>query len=258
MSQRENKLMSIGEVAKSLGVTRRMILNYEAKGLLVPDKKDGPAGNRYYTADSASKILTIRALQNCGLSLDEIYAYYNDMTDIEPLINRLEIMRNNIDLHIEKLKVRAKLKSTFHVETITIPAQTVYFQKVYAETTPIRAEYLRVTFVNALRRFSVDTSSRPLFTEYSLTEPNAITNYVAIPSDTPDAEDIIHLPEEKALAVFHHGSYDTIPETSAKLVAYAEQNNIPLKGLCRRIFIEGPPQRTDPSKYVTQVAVLIK
>lgn len=79
MSQTENKLMSIGEVAKSLGITRRMILNYEAKGLLMPDKKEDPTGNRYYTADSASKILTIRALQNMGLSPDEIYAYYNDM-----------------------------------------------------------------------------------------------------------------------------------------------------------------------------------
>lgn len=258
MSQTENKLMSIGEVSKSIGVTRRMILNYEAKGLLMPDKKEGPAGNRYYTADSASKILTIRSLQNMGLSLDEIYAYYHDMTDIEPLITRLEIMRNNIDLHIEKLKVRAKLQSTFKIETITIPAQTVYFQKVYADTTVIRAEYLRETFVNALRRFPVDTSNRPLFTEYSLAEPNEITNYVAIPQDTPDAEDIIHLPEEKALATYHHGSYDTIPETSDKLVAYAQQNNIPLKGLCRRMFIEGAPQRTDPSKYVTQVAVLIQ
>ena len=36
-------LFSIGEIAKSIGITRKIILNYEAKGLISPDKKDGTA-----------------------------------------------------------------------------------------------------------------------------------------------------------------------------------------------------------------------
>lgn len=65
----EKRLMSIGEVSKAIGITRRIILNYEAKGLLLPDKKEGTAGNRYYTPDSISLIRSIRVLQNLGLSL---------------------------------------------------------------------------------------------------------------------------------------------------------------------------------------------
>ena len=86
----EKRLMSIGEVSKAIGITRRIILNYEAKGLLLPDKKEGTAGNRYYTPDSISLIRSIRVLQNLGLSLDEISSYYNGSTDLEPLIERLE------------------------------------------------------------------------------------------------------------------------------------------------------------------------
>lgn len=41
------KLFSIGEIAKAVGITRKIILNYEAKGLVQPDKKDGASGNRY-------------------------------------------------------------------------------------------------------------------------------------------------------------------------------------------------------------------
>ena len=41
----EKRLISIGEVSKAIGITRRIILNYEAKGLLLPDKKEGTAGN---------------------------------------------------------------------------------------------------------------------------------------------------------------------------------------------------------------------
>ena len=35
-----NHLFSIGEISKAVGVTRKIILNYETKGLITPDKKD--------------------------------------------------------------------------------------------------------------------------------------------------------------------------------------------------------------------------
>ena len=65
-------LFSIGEVAKAVGITRKTILGYEAKGLINPDKKEGSTGNRYYTIDTFTQIRTIRVFQNLGLSLDEI------------------------------------------------------------------------------------------------------------------------------------------------------------------------------------------
>ena len=43
-----NNLFSIGEIVLAVGITRKIILNYEAKGLIQPDKKDGSIGNRYY------------------------------------------------------------------------------------------------------------------------------------------------------------------------------------------------------------------
>ncbi len=35
----EKTLLTIGEVAKILGITRRMIINYEEKGLMTPDDR---------------------------------------------------------------------------------------------------------------------------------------------------------------------------------------------------------------------------
>ena len=75
----DNKnLFSIGEIAKAVGITRKIILNYEIKGLIQPDKKDATTGNRYYTIDTFTQIRTIRVFQNLGLSLDEIREYFND------------------------------------------------------------------------------------------------------------------------------------------------------------------------------------
>ena len=97
----EKNMFTIGEMAKSIGITRKIILNYEAKGLITPDVKDGKNGNRYYTVDTFTKIRTVRILQKLGLSLDEIHAYLDGETDLLPLIRRLEAMRDEINLNIE-------------------------------------------------------------------------------------------------------------------------------------------------------------
>ena len=58
--KKDRDLFSIGEVAQALGLTRRIILNYEDRGLIHPDVKDSSSGNRYYTIDTFVKIRTIR------------------------------------------------------------------------------------------------------------------------------------------------------------------------------------------------------
>ena len=108
----EKNMFTIGEMAKSIEITRKIILNYEAKGLITPDVKDGKNGNRYYTVDTFTKIRTVRILQKLGLSLDEIHAYLDGKTDLLPLIRRLEAMRDEINLNIEKLYERANTNPT--------------------------------------------------------------------------------------------------------------------------------------------------
>ena len=112
-----NNLFSIGEIAKAIGITRKIILNYETKGLITPDKKDGTTGNRYYTIDTFTQIRTIRVFQDLGLSLDEIRTYFSDTTDLQPMINRLEKMRDEGDVEkvigsVDSLIVYDKLRVT--------------------------------------------------------------------------------------------------------------------------------------------------
>lgn len=257
MAKTDNKLMSIGEVAKSLNITRRIILNYEDKGLLPPDKKDGANGNRYYTADSVSRIRTIRILQNLGLSLDDIYTYYNGTADLTPMIERLEKLRDELNLNIEKLKERVKSKNDYEIKTVTIPAQTVYRTTMRTSTIEEKKEVLREIFTIALRRYGSDTSKRMFFIEYPLDEADLVSYSIAIPPEN-QGENILNLPAEKALCIFYHGSYESIPAVREKLIAYAKEHGITLKGTCRNIYLEGPPQHKEPEKFITQVTVLIE
>lgn len=252
----DKRLLTIGEAAKAMNITRRMILHYEEKGLLQPDKKEGANGNRYYTMDSVSRIRTIRTLQNLGLSLDEIYDYYNGTTELEPLITKLEKLRDELNLNIEKLKELRNTDNNFEIRHILLPAQTIYRNIRYADSIDERKNDLRDLLAISLRKYGSDSTKRMFFIEYELHNPNQISYCAAI---SPDAqgEDVVHLPAAKALCIFYHGSYESIYVARDKLLEYARENNIALNGVCRHTYLQGPPQHKDPSKFITQVALLI-
>ena len=180
----DNKnLFSIGEIAKAVGVTRKIILNYEAKGLIQPDKKDGSIGNRYYTIDTFTQIRTIRVFQNLGLSLDEIREYFNDTSDLQPTIKRLETMRDELNLAIEKLKERTHTTNET-INEITIEPQTIYIRTYNTVTIADKTNRLRDTALEAMREYGTDTTRRMYFTEYSISDPQEIDYCVAVPPES--------------------------------------------------------------------------
>lgn len=248
-------LFSIGEIANAVGITRKIVLNYEAKGLIQPDKKDGITGNRYYTIDTFTQIRTIRIFQKLGLSLDEIRDYFNDVTDLQPMIKRLEIMRDELNLTIEKLKERADTGNGI-ISEITIEPQTIYRRTYTTVTLSDKVTLLRNTALEAFKKYSSDTTRRMYFTEYSADAPTEISYCVAVPAGS-EGEYIQSLPALKALTLFHHGSYEDIPSSRQRLIAYAAENKIALSGVFRNLYLEGPPQHKDKSKFITQVIALV-
>ena len=253
----ENKhLFSIGDIAKAIGITRKIILNYETKGLITPDKKDGATGNRYYTIDTFTQIRTIRVFQDLGLSLNEIREYFDGKSDLQPMIKRLEKMRDELNLTIEKLKERTREKDG-DIKEITIEPQYIYCRTYNATSIADKTTLLRNTALEAMRKYETDTRKRLYFTEYSASAPLDINYCVAIP-DGCEGEYVKILPELKAISFFHHGAYEEIPEARKKLISYAEENNIKLTGVFRNIYLEGPPQHKDKSKFITQIMAIVE
>ncbi len=252
----DKNLFSIGEVAKAVGITRKTILGYETKGLIKPDKKDGTSGNRYYTIDTFTQVRTIRIFQDLGLSLDEIGEYFSGSSDLGPMIKRLETMRDELNLTIEKLKERAS-RSDDDITVITIEPQTIYRRRYNSATIADKTNLLRDTALEAMRAYGTDTTKRMYFTEISILSPEDVSYCVAVPSGSK-GEYIENLPTLKAIAFFHHGAYEKIPEARKKLISYAEENNLKLTGTFRNLFLEGPPQHKDKSKFITQIVAIIQ
>lgn len=253
---KDKKLFSIGEVAKAVGITRKIILNYEEKGLIKPDKKDGATGNRYYTIDTFTQIRTIRIFQSLGLSLDEAREYFNDDFDLEKTVKKLEHMRDELNITIEKLRERTK-KENEEIKEITIEPQTIYIHTQNTITVADKTDILRNTALEAIRKYGTDTSRRMYFTEYSAAEPQKISYCVAVPPES-FGENIKRIPKLRALSIFHHGAYEDIPKARKKLIEYAKENGIKLSGLFRNLYFEGPPQHKDKSKFITQIIAMIE
>lgn len=245
------KLFSIGEISKAAGITRRILLNYESKGLIKPDEKEGPAGNRYYTIDTFTQIRTIRMFQELGLSLDEIRDYFNDTADLLPLIKRLESMRDELNSSIEKLYERAG-KNKNQILKMSIEPQTVYIKKHRTHSISERSVLLRETALEAMRKYETDITRRMYFIEYPLCDTDALSYAVSV-SPESKGENIVSIKSFNALSLCHHGAYEDIPKARKKLTEYAKENNIKISGICRHIYIEGPPQHKDPSKFITQI-----
>ena len=254
----EKNLFSIGEMARALDVTRRIILNYEEKGLIYPDKKDGEAGNRYYTVDTMTKARTVRILQKQGLSLTEIRAYLDGQTDLLSLIRRLEKMRDEINLNIEKLYERVDTdRSAEHVRHIRIEAQTVYRRVYCTDSIAEKTDLLRKTALEAIRQYGTDTTKRLYFTEYAYNEPSKVSFCVAVPSESC-GEYIEKLPRVDALCIYYHGGYENLGEISKRLYHYAQERGISTRGIIRHIYLEGPPQHADKSQFITHAALLVE
>ena len=249
-------LFSIGEIAKAVGITRKTILNYEVKGLITPDKKEGSTGNRYYTIDTFTQIRTIRVFQDLNLSLDEIRDYFNESSDLQPMITRLEKMRDELNLTIEKLKERMQNNNSV-IQQTEIEPQTIYCRTYNTSTILDKTNLLRDTALEALKTYGTDTTRRLYFTEYSMEHPDEIFYCIAVPSESK-GEYIKNIPALKAISCFHHGAYEKLPDARNKLIAYAEENNLKLSGVFRHLYLEGPPQHKNVNKFITQVLAILE
>ena len=132
------------------------------------------------------------------------------------MIARLEKLRDELSLTLEKLKERTSVHGN-NVKEIVIEPQTVYCRIYTATSITDKTNLLRDTALEAMRLYGTDTTIRMYFTEYSVNTPGEIAYCVAVPSES-SGEYIKHIPEHKAISFFHHGAYEDILKARKTLI----------------------------------------
>jgi DNA-binding transcriptional MerR regulator len=128
--------MKIGQVAQQAGVTVDTVRFYERRGVL-PAAQRRPSGYRVFSESTVERIRTAKALQDMGLTLDEIidalHAHDTGDATCESERWRLEAVVDRIDAKITDLQ-----RARRHALNILDDCRTGRCQLIPGQQTPRR------------------------------------------------------------------------------------------------------------------------
>ena len=121
--------MTVGEIAKKMGVTIRTLQYYDKEGLLTPSA-ESEGGRRLYTDKDLLLLNQIISLKSLGFSLEDIKGRLFPLETPEEVAYALIEQAEDIRKKIEKLK--ASLSAIEQLKEEVLQIQTVNFKK-YAD-----------------------------------------------------------------------------------------------------------------------------
>lgn len=121
--------MTVGEVAKKMGVTVRTLQYYDKEGLLSPSA-ESEGGRRLYTDKDLIALHQIISLKSLGFSLEDIKERLISLETPADVANALTEQADDIRKKIEQLE--ASLSAIEQLKTEVLQMQTVNFKK-YAD-----------------------------------------------------------------------------------------------------------------------------
>ena len=96
-------LYSIGEVARTLGISTQAIRYYDRKGIIKPKYINPQTGYRYYNWQQFRILNNIKYMQSLGFKLHDIDFIIKN-NDIPYMIKKLNILKNDYTFAIDEIK----------------------------------------------------------------------------------------------------------------------------------------------------------
>ena len=124
-----NNFMTIGEVAKKMGVTVRTLQYYDKEGLLSPSTQS-EGGRRLYSNKDLIMLHQILSLKSLGFTLDDIKERLIKLETPKDVANALSEQANDIRNKIKNLQ--DSLKAIEQLKEEVLQMNTVNFKK-YAD-----------------------------------------------------------------------------------------------------------------------------
>lgn len=127
------KLFSISETAKIVGLTTETLRHYDRINLVKPFKTDQWTGYRYYSRQEIVRLNTIRALRCMDLTLSEIkdILEYDDFNEIVKALIHAEQCADNKIAELNYAKAKIQRARIFYENKLSSKPQSGIFVKQY-------------------------------------------------------------------------------------------------------------------------------
>lgn len=265
-------MYQIGEFSKICQVSVKTLRHYDRIGLLKPAEVDRFTGYRYYDRTQLEKMLLIQKLKRYGFSLEEIQSLVlseSSAVFCQRLSRQKEVLEwrqmeiglviHELTLHLENLKKTGDIMNMNNhhaIEVVQTKERAVlscrhhmavddfgrYYGTIYERVA--REEIAPDGVVGAMyhdEEFNRDSSDIELF----IGVRNAAQADKTIPAGL-------------CATTIHKGSYSTLPETYAALVAWIEEKGYAWNGAPYEIYTKTAQNGLKPQDWETEIYFPIK
>lgn len=270
-------MLRIGEFARYLGVSVRMLRHYDALGLLVPDHVETASGHRRYSPDQLARGTRLVALREVGIGLDRI----GPLLDTPEDPAGADLLRGALEARRVEARTRIGAEqAVLNRLTLLIQALDGGDTDVLEFTTkPLPELHLAAIGAQVDDQAQIGPAIGPLFGRlhqalathgvapagpsvawYEATDEGmsmAAAFPVALPALpaalTAQGVQFEVLPAyDRAVTVLHHGSMADIQLTWQALVQRVAHEGLTPTGRCREIYVHMPLD-ADPATWVTEL-----
>ncbi|WP_079149349.1 MerR family transcriptional regulator [Streptomyces agglomeratus] len=263
-------MFTIGDFARYGRVSVRMLRHYDATGLLRPAHVDPATGYRYYSAAQLARLNRVIALQDLGLTLQQVQRILNEEVTTEELRAMLRLRRAELEAAMTAaaarlVQVEARLRSIEsegHMPTNDAVIKSVPAMRV-AELTATAASFepqdigpvIGPLYDELFRRLDTAgvTPAGPGVASYEeVPEGGGVHAAVQVAAPLQDGDlRVVDLPPvDQAATIVHRGSVDTVLPTAQALAFWIDENGYRSAGYPREINLECPDNRDD---WVTEL-----
>ncbi len=267
-------MFKIGEFSKLTQVSIRMLRHYDELGLLIPAHTDPTSGYRFYTAQQLTRLNRIRALQDLGLSLEQIGILLTD--DLSPAEFRAMLLLKQAEVQDRIAQEQARLarialrlqqieqaNDAYDIRLKKLDAQWVaslrdsieaydeigvLYQEIYAVLPKYALEGIAaaVWHDESYRERQIDAEALIFLNGPVEVSPSRVQINSRV--------QIKQLPAVQVMSVVHEGAIDRIELAYQAVMQWIEQQSYRISGPNRELYLHvAMPFRADDVSSVTEI-----
>lgn len=272
------KYLSISEVAKYAGISRRTLIYYDEIDLFKPNKI-GENGYRYYTVDQYPDLDVILVLRALEMSLEDIKKFLQHRN---PQASRRELMKQQekLDKQIKKMmltKQSLDRQLERYEKLATIDLTTITLEEKAAEHfifSDVIHSYADISCANIYSEFYSYIEAEDLFNGHPLgfmtvndedyrTDFHNLPYQILVMLDEDrltqyDQNYIITKPAGTYVSGFMTNEPESLIDLQNRLSAFLEENNLEVTGKIWELLWQDETLATNDAELIFEVSIQVK